>query len=199
MDVDSDHELDGTTHVERPDQDTPVRGFDNGDPRSPFSEASIVDLLKEDLKELGETKEAYIPVKGFGRAGLQICYHLPDRGKELDDLARKVQREMKDSYSRNLYIAIDTMIHLCSGIYVQPEGVEQPVMLDPENTGYPCLFDERLAELLGMEGEVSSARQVLRKLFGGNEMAIIAHAEKLNRWLQNTKADLSLEIWQVGE
>jgi hypothetical protein len=71
--------------------------------------------------------------------------------------------------------------------------------LDPGDTGTPVMFDQRLAEILGMEGQVTSARQVVRKLFGNNDMAIVAHAEKLNRWLANTRADVSLEIWQQGE
>ena len=181
---------------------TPVPGFEqeareNGN--SPFSGASVMDLLQADLQEIEETKEVYIPLKGYGRTGLQVCYHLPKNGKELSDIARKVEREMKDTYSRNLTIAMDTMIHLCSGVYVQPPEVSEPVMLDPEETGFPCRYDERLARILGIEGEVQSARQVVRRLFGANDMAIISHAEKLNRWLQNTKADVSLEIWQVGE
>jgi hypothetical protein len=182
-----------------PDEATPVRGFENGDAPAQFSDASIVDLLQEDMRELAETKEAYIPVKGYERVGLQVCYHLPDRGKELDEIARKVQREVKDNYNRNITIAIDTMIHLCSGLYVQPAGVTERVMLDLDHTGEPVMFDERLAEMMGIAGEVSTARQVVRKLFGNNDMMIISHAEKLNRWLQNTKADLSLEIWQQGE
>ena len=180
------------------DKATPVQEVEQE--RPPFSEASVMDLLQADMQELAETKEAYIAVKGYERTGLQIRYHLPNRGKELDEIARRVQREFKDSYSRNIGIAIDTMIHLCDGIYVQPEGVPEPVMLDPDNTGYPAEFDEKLAGIMGMDTtEVQSARQVLRRLFGNNEMAILAHAEKLNRWLQNTKTDLSLEVWQMGE
>lgn len=197
-DIRSDHELD--TKVSG---DTPVQGFEtNGAPSddvAPFGEASVMDLLKADYEELSESRETFIQVKGYERAGLQILYHLPENGKELDGIARKVQREFKDSYSRNLNTAIDTMIYLCSGLYVQPTGIEKPVTLDPDHDEVPVQFDEKLAELLGFEGQVTSARQVVRKLFANNDMMIIAHAEKLNRWLQNTKADLSLEVWQLGE
>jgi hypothetical protein len=185
------------------DQVTPVPGFEqesaNGDAPSPFSEASIADLLQADMAELAATKEVFIPIKGYERSGIQACYHLPAKGKELNDIGRKVEREFKDNYSRNLAIAIDTMIHLCSGIYCQPEGVPEPVMLDPDNTGAPVGFDQDLAKLMGIEGETQSARQVVRRLFNNNDLAIISHAEKLQRWLQNTKADVSLEIWQQGE
>lgn len=183
-------------------------------PVAPFSEEpalhpvedspSIVDLLKQDVAELESVEEVYIPVKGFEKTGLAVKYHLPDKGKELDDIARKVQREFKDDYSRNLYIGIDTMLKLCSGLYVKsqeaisddnPEGW---VELDPNNIGEPVRFDERLAETLGWK-ELKTARAVVRRLFAGNELAINAHAERLNRWLANTKADVSLEFWQLGE
>jgi len=184
--------------LEHPNEDevTPVPGSDNGD--APFSEASIMDLLQADMQELAESKDVYIPVKGYGRTGVQIRYGLPDKGRELSDIARKVEREVKDRYTRNITIAIDTMIHLCLGIYVQPEGVAEPVMLDPDETGEPVRFDNEFAKILGIETEVKSARQVVRRLFNNNDMAIISHAEKLQRWLQDTKADITLEIWQTA-
>lgn len=170
---------------------------------SPFSDASIFDLLKQEAQELADNKEVDIPVKGYEGTNLMIRYHLPESAKELDDIARRVSKDQKDPFYRNLYTVIDTMIWLCSGLFVQPEGVPEPVMLDPEQTGHPVHFDVRLAGLIGMlesaNGSEPTARNVVRKLFGGNDLAIISHAEKLNRWLQNTKADLSLEIWQVGE
>lgn len=165
---------------------------------APFGQPSVLDLFNQEFKELADNKEAFIPVAGYGRTGLQVKYHLPESGKELDDIARKVQRETKENYYRNLFIATDTMIHLCSGLYVQPEDTPEPVMLDPGDTGYPCMFDSRLGEMVGSPIE-SGARGALRKLFGNNDLAILSHAEKLNRWLQNTKADLTLEVWQMGE
>jgi hypothetical protein len=101
------------------DADTPVPGSDT---RTPFSEVSIVDMLQAEAKELAESKEVYIRLKGYEGTGLQVRYHLPLHGKELSDLAEKVRREIKDSYNRNLTTAIDTMIHLCDGIYAQPRS-----------------------------------------------------------------------------
>lgn len=178
-------------------EDTPVRGLGTD---TPFSETSIIEQLQAEAQEIAGAKEVDIPIKGYQGTGLRVRYHLPDRGKELSDIADKVRREMKDAYSRNLTIAIDTMIHLCSGLYVQPDGVPEPVMLDPGDTGIPVTYDQRLAEILGMENSANAgARAVVRRVFGNNDMAIIAHAEKLNRWFQNTKTDVSLEVWQLGE
>lgn len=181
----------------------PVQGFDKGGPTSPFSDISIVDVLREEVKELAENKTCFIPITGYGRTNLMVQYHLPEKGKELDDIARKVNREQKDQYYRNIYTAMDTMAWLCSGLFVNPDNAyPEPVMLDPQETGEPVMFDSRLAELMGLEsdnGVVMSARAVIKRLFGNNDMAILTHAEKLGRWLANTKADLSLEIWQLGE
>ena len=160
---------------------------------------SLLDTFQAELDEIASTKSVMIPVKGYEKTGLQVRYGMPENGKHLDQLARRVQREYKDAFSRNLYIAIDTMIDLCEGIYVQPEDVPEPVMLDPHDTGEPCEFDVTLAELMGMNGMSGSARQVVRRLFGNNDFAVMAHAEKLSRWLQNTKADLELEFWQTGK
>ena len=175
------------------DDPHPVGGF------TPGGDFAIVDMFREELRELTEAQTVLIPVKGYEKLGLQVQYHMPEHGKELGLIATKVQRESKDTFTRNLNLSMDTMIHLCDGLYVQPEGVEEPVMLDPQETGMPMQFDERLAEMMGANGEVNSARQVIRKLFGGNDLAIITHAERLQRWLQNTKADLDAELWQLGE
>lgn len=174
----------------------PVQGF------SPGADFSILDTFKQELQELTQAEDVLIPVKGYEASGLQIKYRMPATGQEIEKIGRGVQRRYKDIYDRNLNTAMEMMIYLCEGLYVQPEGVEEPVMLDPQETGEPCRFDERLAELVGMkpeDGMEASPKAVLRKLFGNNELAIISHAERLQRWLQNTKADLTSEIWQLGE
>jgi hypothetical protein len=183
------------------------------DPADQFGEVvslgkqpSIVDLLRQDLKELEESEEVFIPVTGYERVGLQVKYRMPESGKELDAIARKNMREFKDQFSRNLYTAIDTMITLCLGLYVQPTQelelearIIEPVELDPEEMGEAVKFDVRLAEALGLGSEIQSARVVVRRVFGNNDMAIVSHAEKLSRWLINTKANLDVEFWQLGE
>lgn len=180
-------------HLET-DETPPVQGFNAG------GDFAIVDVFREELRELQEAQTVLIPMKGYERIGLQIQYHMPEHGKEIANIAAKAMREVKDTYSRNLIIAMDSMIALCDGMYVQPEGVEEPVLLDPDSSGIPMDFgDSRLNDMMGGNGEVLNARAQLKKLFGGNEMAIVAHSERLQRWLQNTKADLDSELWQLGE
>lgn len=169
---------------------------------TPGSPVSFVDIIQAELQELQETKEVYIAVKGYERSGLHIKYHLPHDGKILDDIARKVMREFKDTYNRNLYISVDTMIKLCDGLYVQPPETEgEYVELDPEETGAPVQFDSRLANIISNgDSPAGSSRRVVFALFGGNDLMVLNHAERLNRWLMNTKADVETELWQqMGE
>lgn len=168
-------------------------------PLHPGADFSVLDTFKQELQELTSAESVHIPVKGYEQTGLTIRYRMPDSGQELERLSRQVMRQQKDTYNRNLMISMDTMIYLCEGLYVQPEGVEEPVMLDPDETGEPCKFDRTLATLMGMNGNPESPRTILKRLFGDNDLAVIDHAERLNRWLQNTKADLNAEIWQLGE
>lgn len=167
------------------------------------SNRSILDLLKEDYQELKDIKDVTIPIIGWEKTGLAIKYRLPESGAELDTLARKVFQEVnkKDRYGRNFKIAMDTMIHLNEGLYVKPRGIEDYIELDPSETGSPMVLadGEELSVIFGWDGEVRTARDVVRKLFNNNDLAIINHAEKLNRWLVDTKVDLNVELWELGE
>lgn len=161
---------------------------------------SLIDLIKQDVDDLVNDESTFIPVIGHERTGLAIKYRMPTSGKELDTLARKVERQTKDKYERNLWTAMDTIIILCDGIYVRPPylDLDDYVMLDPQDEGAPVKIDTRLAGIIGAP-EDGTARGVLRKLFGNKETLILNHAERLNRWLNNTKADLTVEVWQLGE
>lgn len=160
---------------------------------------SIVDLLRRDVDELAAIEDVLIPVEGFSYSNVSVKYRLPEQGgKELDAIAKKVMRETKDTYDRNVRIAMDTMIALCEGLYVQPEDTPEPVPFDPDGAGMAIRFDHRLAEIFELP-EDSNSRTVLRKLFGNNDASIVLHAEKLSRWIMNRKADLEVEVWQTGE
>lgn len=166
----------------------------------PFEGASLIDLLREEVREVSETKFVYIPIQGFGKTGLAARYVLPESGKQLENISNKVNREFKTRFERNLYSAIDTMILLCAGLYIRTPDVEEYIELDPELLGEPVQFDMRLAETLGFV-DCKSARTVVRRIFGNNDIAIMTHAEKLSRWLQNTSVDVNTQLWEqnLGE
>lgn len=168
---------------------------------TPYTDPSIVDLLRQDFQELAETEDVYIPIVGWERSGLAARYVLPESGKELDNIARKVFRETKDKYLRSVYISLDTMIHLCEGLFVKPASVDEYVKLDPEETGNPVSFSDgdRLTSIFNWPEMPKTARQAVLRLFNNNEIPLLTHSEKLQRWMQNTKADLDVEFWESGE
>lgn len=166
----------------------------------PASDKSVLDLLKQEYQEVASEKEVYIPVRGYEKTGLAIKYKLPKSGRELDDIARKVQRQFdkSDRYNIGLAVAIDTMVHLCEGLYVRPAGFEEYIQLDPKETGIPVTLrdGDELSEIFSWNGEVDTARKAVRKLFGNKDFALLDHSEKLQRWLIDSKADLETEVWE---
>jgi hypothetical protein len=167
----------------------------------PTTEHSLVDVIRGELKELQEQKVVYIPVAGYEKSGLHARYRLPENGKILDDIVRRVMREYKDKYSRNLYATADTIIHLCEGLYVRhPEAGEEYVELDPDEQGYPVRFDYRLAGIISDNGTLDTERKVLFALFGYKDVFILNHGAKLNMWMMDTNIDVETELWtQLGE
>lgn len=92
------------------------------------------------------------------------------------------------------------MIALNEGLYVMPPDVAEYVELDPEESGIPISFRDgpRLCEVFGLPIDLPPI-VALKRIFGNNEMALMTHAEKLSRWMADTKTDLNLEVWQMGE
>lgn len=167
----------------------------------PPTSNSYIDLFQQELAEIEQNREIFIPVELYKYSGTQIKYRMLENIKELDTIVRNAQRQTKNMAEASLYANMDTIIKLCDGIYVQPptDDLPEPVMLDPDNQGFAVTFsDERLGHLLGLEGEGITARKVLRAFFGGHDMAINAHAERLINWLRSGRAE-SIQEMQMGE
>lgn len=175
---------------------------------SPFDMGSIMDTIKRESAELAAAKDVYIPVQGYEHSGLALHYVLPESGKALSSVAEKVMREVKkDQYTMGLYIALDTIAFLARGFYVRHpdyiDGVSDPdtqwVEFDPKLSGAPIGFDETLCECVGLPTEpLPPTRQMIRKLFGNNEMMIQGHVQRLQRWLQDARTDVSEEYWDLA-
>ncbi|HEY1247505.1 MAG TPA: hypothetical protein VGE97_00825 [Nitrososphaera sp.] len=173
-----------------------VGGEENGHRTDP----SIVDMLKQELSEIEQIETAFIRIPGYDKISLQAQYRLPEKGSEIDNINRSIEREFKgeSAYVRNLFLSISIMIALNEGLYVQPIGQPEPVELDPEMRGSPVTYVDCHAAF-GFDPSMKT-REVVRRIFGGSrhDMALLMHAEKLNRWMANTKADLTLEFWQTS-
>lgn len=189
-----------TTDVETPTgEDLPVEPLEKESTHFTQEDASLMDAVLQEYQELADIKDVYIPVVGYTSTGLSVRYRMPENTKELSMVEEKVNRQTKDKMARNINSAIDTMCLLCIGLYVKhPDRNDVYVELDPAMEGSPVRFDDRLVAAMKWQN-IETARQTVRKLFRNNEIAILSHAEKLSRWLANSKADLSVELWQVGE
>lgn len=127
-----------------------------------------------------------------------VRYRMVD-ARETQRIMKKVQRQTKGEYERNLYTTMDTLITACEGIFVLPADAEpgdkpQPLTLNGEG---PLLFDERLAEWMGIEAQ--SARQTLLEFFANKETAIMVTGAKLARWQAGEDPATISDEWMLGE
>src|SRR5580765_2030555 len=158
------------------------------------SDRNLLDRIRAKRLELAERRSTYITVPGYEDIGLVVQYHLLD-GKELDRIAEKVKRQMRDRVDRGLNAAADTLIAACDGFFLD-KGSSEYAPFDPGNRGAPLRYEKELAEFLGVE-EVATARDVVFMIFADNDVALANHAMKLNRWFTNTSRDADEEF--LGE
>ncbi len=179
----------------------PVDAFETEEGVHPVNaESSIVDLLRKEAEEVAKPEPAYIPVTGYEGSGLAIRYQMPDKPKELNNLASKIERETKDQYDRNLMLGIDTMLRLSDGLFVRSE--EAVSEDNPEGwveLGFDLKDTNKLCDTFGFPAEIANnARQTVRALFG-NDLKINDHSARLQRWLLDSKVSVNASLWVSGE
>ena len=161
------------------------------------SEANtLMERLRAERQGMAEDQSIDISIPGYGDPVLLCRYRLVE-GRELQRIMDKVRRQTKDSFDRNLLTTVDTFIAACEGIYIkEPDSEEEPVPLDPDNTGAPMQYEPSLAKFLGFEA--NNAREVVRGVFGENDNAIMQHGARLARWFGNTELT-DTEEFLLGE
>jgi hypothetical protein len=154
--------------------------------------ADVLDSLRQQRAELTENTTTLISIPGYERPVLLAQYRLMD-GVELNKIARKVQKQSRDQWQRQIFAATDVLIAGCTGFYVDKNDGEGPQPLtvngDPVD-GY----SPPLAEGLGFNA--TTAREVLFGVFTNNELAIAAHSMRYQRWLGNTNAEVDLDFFE---
>jgi len=153
---------------------------------------NLLEQLRQRRKELFENRSAYISITGYEDLGLVCQYKLLD-SKEMDRIAEKVRRQVKNKVDRGMFTAVDTFIEACEGLYLEREGAYVP--FDPNRQGFPLKYEPALAEFLGFSAD--SARKVVFGLFGDNDAAIAGHAMRLQRWFMNTSREADEDL--LGE
>lgn len=156
---------------------------------------SLLDSLRKKREELSESRDTFIPLPGYDREPPMLLaqYRLLD-GKEIEQIARKVTRETKDRWRRQVLAAVDTFIAACTGMYVdlQTGDGPQPMTLNDQHImGY----DQDLAKALEFQAE--TARQVVYGVFADNEVAMMQHGARLSLWMGDTTHQVDDEF--LGE
>jgi hypothetical protein len=152
---------------------------------------SPIDELRQLRQELEDNKSKDLDIPGYN-GKLVARYGLMET-KQLAKIGKRIQRQFRTRDERVLYASLDTMIASCEGLYYRNDDGD----LKPfgEN-GTPLNFsDPELATMLGFEA--STARPIVMGVFGGNDLAVINHCMTLNRWMQNTGAEIDEDL--LGE
>lgn len=159
--------------------------------------SSVMDLLRHRRQLRAQEITHDIDIPGYG-GDLFARYHLID-GKQLNAIASRIQKTERDPAGRNLLASVDVMVAACDGLYARDRGVERGLheILGEET---PVRYDVRLAQFLGFEGELGdapTARGVVLALFNGNDLAVMSHSSRLQRWTMGAENELDEEF--LGE
>lgn len=161
----------------------------------PTEQADVFDRLAAKREELSSDQRALIPVPGYNDPQLLIEYKLMT-GPELNAIGRKVGKETKDAWYRQLHAAIDVMVAAATGVYVQMDGSE-PKALTID--GEPCTgYTSSLAQKLRIDaGDPPRVRKVVREIFGNNDVALGNHSFRLQRWMSDTSVNVDEELFEA--
>ena len=160
----------------------------------PETSGSIKDKLQARRVEIADNRTYDLDIPGYN-GDLYAVYKLLD-GQRLNQIAQTVSKTTRDRAERGITAAIDTLVVACKELRVRDEGrdlsVSEVAGLESE-----VRYDSQLAAFLGFSGELSdtpTAREVLRKVFVDNEIAIAAHNQRLSRWMMGNGVSLDEEL-----
>lgn len=156
--------------------------------------SSVRDRLRAQRQEVQRQKWCDITIPGYD-GELVARYRLVD-GEELEKVGSRLRHKSKNQADRLVNGSMDTLIMACEGFYVRSQRDDQLYPIQDE-TGEIMRYDDRLAEFLNFPAE--SARDVVRGVFGNNEMAIVQHNAKFSAWLADTSRDPDEPINLLGD
>jgi len=168
-----------------------------GEAVPPIEQESLLDQLRKKREEVTENNTCFIPIPGYDAYPpiLVAKYGILD-GKELDNIGRKVARETKDRWQRNILAAMDVLIACCQGMYVDHQNGEEPEPLTMN--GEPIIgYSADLAQAL--QFNATTARQVVSGVFASNDLALMQHNVRLSMWMGNTSRRIDEDVFSAGE
>lgn len=172
--------------TEADDQVVPLNLAASGLPE----EGSLLDQLRQARQEAAKSTQVDIRLPGYDNSPIKLFarYRLLN-GKEIDEQARKSQKEFKLAYERNLYGSIDLLAKACVGFfYDDGEGEKKPLTLGGHHiTGY----NEQLADAFKISIDPNHpVRSIVLGMFDNNDVALGAHNVRLTMWMSDTSIDV---------
>lgn len=164
------------------------------------SSESLLESLAAAREETAEDRETFIAIPGYEKAGLELLarYRLLS-GPEIEGIARKAMgKNRRRSFAQGLAAACDTMAAACTGIYFQRPEDDEPQPLTVGGQHIVNYGDPKLKQALKIGDDVTTARGVILSTFCDNELAVVEHSTKLQRWFGNTNSELDADFLGEG-
>jgi hypothetical protein len=153
---------------------------------------SVQDRLRKAREEVQENTTIDLTIPGYG--GELVARHRSVDFKEVRDWGREITKNYRDPDEQQMRAAVDVIARTCTGIYLRPNGDNELYPLDPDDSGVPCRFDERLSEFLGFTPESARSTDVVRGVFGDRQLLIVAYQAKISRWLATANQEVDREM-----
>lgn len=162
------------------------------------ADGSLLSRLREHRKEIAENKTIDIDIPGF-KGELFCRYRLLD-GDEVRKIQQRAREQFRNNRGEQLFATVcDNLITACDEFFVRDEGREIPAREHPEvRQDAPIKYDASLVQILGLDvPPEGTRRQVVMALFGGNDLAVQAHAGVLTRWMMKLGLEVDLELGEI--
>lgn len=162
-------------------------------PQSPLA------ALRARRDEVAENREVFISIPAYEEMGLKARYRLLGLD-ESEDIAKRVRKQTRDRAEFMYNVSQDIAIAALEGFILVPPGSgikdeEADQLLDPDNA-QPITTYAKLAEVMGWvspNGQPTN-RMAMWWVFGENEFSVGTHGLQLQRWMNNTNADVDSEF-----
>lgn len=161
---------------------------------------NLLEQLAAVRAETADDHETFITIPGYESSGITLMakYRLLS-GQEVERIAKKAMgKNRKRNFEVGLQAAMDTMAHACVGIYIQRDEDPEPVPLTLGGDPILNYGDPKLKEGLKLTDFANTTRKVIIEVFCNNELAVMNHSIKLQRWFGNTNSELDDEFLGEG-
>ena len=158
--------------------------------RNPLMQSMMDKLRAERDAATPDTADINIP----GYRDKFVARYKVVPGRIAAELGKRAQRQFNEIHEQNIWATVDLIVAANTGLYFRNFDEEDPdkqlVPLDPDHEiGDPAVVavtfsDPRTADMLHLTTD--TARDLVYKVFGENDSAIMAHGITLSRWMADT-------------